>query len=367
MSRSLVFSILRYSGALAAWQWCHRDSIVVVMMHSVMDEGVPSTWVPLRAQLSRERLDRCLTELGKRYTFVSLDEVAEVLAGVRKPRPYSLALTLDDGYRNQFQLAAPILAKHGAPATIYIVPGHIDSREPFWYDRLDYALQSAAADDRGSAEETVRVAPERRGTLREEYRRLRERLRVESADDVAFNARMHELAADAEKSSGRALRTIIERDEWSALAQWSELDRIDASLVTVGSHTVDHVRLAHVEPAVAEDQLRRSKAQIEGHLGRPCVHFCYPDGSHNDVVADIVRACGYRTATTVEEGINPVGTDLMKIRRMNLPTEGSMTEMLANVSGLSHGISLAKAAVKRLVRARAAVRPRPLSTVNTEG
>ena len=58
---------------------------------------------------------------------------------------------------------------------------------------------------------------------------------------------------------------------------WADLRvAVATGLVTVGSHTHDHVDLSSASEAVAEDEMRRSKELIEDHLGTACRHFAYP-------------------------------------------------------------------------------------------
>jgi peptidoglycan/xylan/chitin deacetylase (PgdA/CDA1 family) len=315
---------------MALWRYWHRHSISILMLHGIMDEDVPSAWVPLRPQMSRPYLDRCLGELAKRYTFISMDDAAAMLAGRAPMRPYCLAITCDDGYRNQVSHAAPIFRKHGAPYAVYLATGHIDERKPFWFDRLDYALQ---------AREKTAAAPMSRPRLSDEYKRLRDRAKAVDRDDCEMVQELDAMAADFERQSGHALSAIFEHDDWSAVLTWDDARHADRALVTFGSHTVDHVRLAHVSAADALDQCRRSKHRIEAQLGRECRHFCYPNGSVDDKSAEAVRSSGYLSAVTTEEGLNTVGVDLMRLQRINFDVEGSSSELLARVSGLSQAMS----------------------------
>jgi len=350
MARRFILFCLRYSGFMRMWRWRHRRQVTILMLHGVMDKTTPSAWAPLRAHMSPSRLDDCLRELGRRYRFVSIDEAADMLEGRSPVIPYSLVLTFDDGYRNQVSHAGPILAKHQAPGIIYLVPGHMTARKPFWFDRLDYAIQSLYTEGKPVTLTTgpLTVAGASRSALRDSYRRMRETARSLFRTDEEMLAALDALADAAERQSGRALKDVFEHDDWSRLLTWTEA-KAGHPWIAFGSHTMDHVRLAHMPTAVAVDQCRTSRAVIEANLGTPCRHFCYPDGSVNAEVAEAARASGYRTAVTVDEGANAVGVDLMKLRRINLATDGSTTELLAAVSGLSLALSRAIGRVRRLV------------------
>jgi peptidoglycan/xylan/chitin deacetylase (PgdA/CDA1 family) len=310
------------------------------MIHGVMDAEIGESWIPLRPQLPRQRLDECLRILSRRYRFVSLEEAVAMIKGRVPVRPYSLVLTFDDGYRNQLRHALPILRRWGAPAAIFPATGHLESRTPFWFDRLDYALQQLPVDGR-----QVRVGPHviklrsgDRATLRASYKDLRDIAKAIDRCDSEMIQELNGIAESLEAESGRRLEDIFEDDAWTSLLSWEDLRREVADDVTFGSHTVDHVRLALVDSAMMENQLRRSKEALEAQTGRPCRYLCYPNGSVTVEVAIGASRCGYEAAVTTNVGLNRVGDDPMLLKRFNLPETGGVAETLAEVSGLADSV-----------------------------
>jgi peptidoglycan/xylan/chitin deacetylase (PgdA/CDA1 family) len=338
--RSLFLRLLNRSGGLRLWRWLRRHRIVILTAHGVMDAEDDPPWVPLRPQLSRRRLDDCLRILSRYYRFVSLEEAVAMLAGRAPVRPYSLVLTFDDGYRNHLTHALPILRRHGVPATFFLATGHIDHRRPFWFDRLDYALQHlpAGAHELPVGPRTIGIDARDRAALRASYKRLRDEGKALVRHDTEMLREMETLAEVLEARSGRRLADLLETDDWTAIATWDEIRAAAGDDVSFGSHTVDHVRLSFVDAETMEDQLRRSKRTIEAETGRPCRYFCYPNGSFDGRAAETTRACGYDAAVTTEEGTNRPGTDLMTLRRVDLAPDGDLTRLLLDVSGLSDAL-----------------------------
>src|SRR6266404_6381924 len=58
-------------------------------------------------------------------------------AGAGQP---SVAITFDDGYADNLEIALPILSRFNAYATIFVTAGQIDSNREFWWDELDALL-----------------------------------------------------------------------------------------------------------------------------------------------------------------------------------------------------------------------------------
>jgi peptidoglycan/xylan/chitin deacetylase (PgdA/CDA1 family) len=341
----IVRRLLYRSGVLWLWRWLHRHRVVILTAHGVMDAEDSPPWVPLRPQLSRRRLDDCLRILSRHYRFVSLGEAVDMLAGRAPVRPYSLVLTFDDGYRNNFKHALPILRRHGVPATFFLATGHIEHRRPFWFDRLDYALQQLppGTHELRVGPRTIRVDATDRAARRASYKRLRDEAKALVRHDLEMLREMEALAECLEAQSGRRLAHVFEHDDWTATLTWDEIRAAAGNDVAFGSHTVDHVRLSFVDAETMDDQLRRSKQAIEAETGRPCRYFCYPNGSFDRQAAETVRACGYEAAVTTQEGSNRPGCDLMALRRVDLSPSRDLTQTLLDVAGLGDAISRAAA------------------------
>jgi peptidoglycan/xylan/chitin deacetylase (PgdA/CDA1 family) len=152
--------------------------------------------------------------------------------------------------------------------------------------------------------------------------------------DMEFLWDMEQLAAQLEAESGRSLTDIQKDDDWSAILTWEQIGKDGSGDVTIGSHTVDHIRLGLVDAETARDQLARSKRDIETHTGEPRVSLCYPNGSFTDETISTAKEYGYLCGVTTSEGLNKMGDDVMRLRRINVPTNVSSTELLKRICGL---------------------------------
>jgi peptidoglycan/xylan/chitin deacetylase (PgdA/CDA1 family) len=101
------------------------------------------------------------------------------------------------------------------------------------------------------------------------------------------------------------------RAEWFAkdpgrpipgLMDAGRLREVRAAGMTIGSHTVNHVKLAEVSPAAQREELASSRAALEDVLGEEIRHLCYPFGSLDMSAVGAAREAGYATATTCLRG-----------------------------------------------------------------
>lgn len=329
-ARKLALVLLRGLGVFRLLRFRRRREIAILTLHGVMDADDGPVWTALRPRISRRCLARHLQTLSRHYKFISLDEAVDMLAGRRPVQPHSLVLTFDDGCRNCMTHAMPILRRYGAPATVFLSTGHVDAGKPYWFDRLDYALQHASADGRevrvGAG--SIRISASDRSALRDSYARIRAEAKSLPRPDGEFVGEMEALAAELESESGRGLSDVYDADDWTKVLSWEEVRSLADDGVTFGSHTVDHVRLALIGPQAARDQLLRSKKAIEKQTRRPCRLLSYPSGSFDARVAETARQCGYAGAVTTVAGLNRPGDDPMALRRISLSHEAGSTEVL---------------------------------------
>jgi peptidoglycan/xylan/chitin deacetylase (PgdA/CDA1 family) len=350
----LALILMRWIGLIRLLQFFRRNQIVILTVHGVMDQLDNPSWKPLKPRLSRNELEKYLKILSKHYHFVSILDAVDMIQGHKPVQPYSLVLTFDDGYRNNFTHALPILRRYSIPATFFIPTGFVDNPRPFCSDRLDYAVQNSSVDGRELriGDISVRLDGSSRTALRESFRRLRRSAKALPLSHLEYLQKMEELAVDLENESGGSLADIQADDDWSAIVTWEQLEKIGNDDVTIGSHTVDHSRLGLVDVEFARDQLVRSKRNIEFRTGRPCLNLCYPNGNFTQETISLAKEAGYVCGTTTTEGLNRVGDDIMKLRRINMSTGAGCSELLARTCGLSQTFSHTKACVARILFGR---------------
>lgn len=294
--------------------------MLILYLHSVIDPSAVS-WQPLRSHFSVDRLRRQLAVISRHYRWLSLDEAVEVLAGRKPPVPNGVVLTFDDGYRNNMDVALPVLEEYGIKPVFYVATGMLDSRAPYWFERLDYAIQQLEEPAQvriGSR--SLTFTPGDREAMRTTYAELRRLAKEHFDDDREFYAFVDGVSRRFEKATGKALADLQKDDPCSATLSQDDLGTLSSSgRATIGSHTVDHVRMDVVDEATRMEQLELSRRHIEAAIGEACRHFCYPNGNWNPLIARSVAQAGYASAVTTDVGSNGVGDDLYALKRIHMP------------------------------------------------
>jgi len=341
-TRRHLLRLFRYTGIMDIWRSVHKKDIGILMLHGTADPRRSSSWTPLRHQYSPEDIDWCFGILRNYYRFISFEEAVAILSGSKPPVDYGLAVTCDDGYRSNVNDALRVFREHGVPITVFVAASPVENRTPFWFDRLDYALQMGCPNDHvfqvGSRPFRFSTQ-EGRDSLANSYGSFRRLVKKEYKDEKAFLSKIEEVIMHFEGTSGKSLVDIHEGDPWSGLLSWEDMRKAQGKDVSFGSHTMDHYRIDQLEEAALRYQLMESKKRIEEKTGKKCDYLAYPSGAFSAEAMIVARECGYHAAATTVEGINRIGCDLMSLKRVTFPLTSDPAELLAHVSGFSMAIS----------------------------
>lgn len=91
-------------------------------------------------------------------------------------------------------------------------------------------------------------------------------------------------------------------DKPNYMFTWQIKEIAKSRLVEIGAHTVHHVALRGLSPAIARYEIEESKKELEKIINAPIVSFAYPDGSFDNQATEIVREAGLKSAVTVMHG-----------------------------------------------------------------
>ena len=319
--------------APVTWKWSRPGSLVVLMYHRVLPKDSPARKTEEPGMyVSPETLDLHLTELERRFELVHLDDwLRRARQGLPLPK-LACAITFDDGWRDNYEFALPVLVKHNAPATIFLVSSYVGTVQRFWPNRLISLLDKAFAEP-GSVDflEPLRgiVGPillraERRGALlADDIDRAIQG--AKGLDEEQIRILVEETGKSSGDSAGAA--EILSRSDIAQMAA--------TGLVRFGSHTMTHLRLGgRIGSQELEREIAGSRSELRDISGQEIDLFCYPNGETCPEALDSVRR-HYLGAVTTRSGWHTAGRDPHLIRRIGVHEDVSDTRegILARVSG----------------------------------
>ena len=261
---------------------------------------------PFFPALPTDVFERQMAFVARAYVVLPVEELADRMRQGKLPRN-ALAITFDDGYRDNLTHAAPILARHGLPATVFAVTDAIGNGEPLWFDRLALGFKQSRA--------TVWTAP---GGEVLPLQSVADRLAA-LGRALAHCKRM--TSAERRRAVEETLAGLGVTDERplkNLMLSWDDVHALMGLGVGIGAHTVSHPILSQLDPQEARAEIEGSWKAIRSHCGRPPRAFAYPNGrveDYSDAVIAAVREAGFTCAVTTRFGVNTTATPLYELRR----------------------------------------------------
>ncbi len=245
------------------------------------------------------------------YTCGTLSAVHDRWIQGERPELPFLAITFDDGQRDNFEHARPVLDRAGVLASFFVPVDAVDSGQLLWHDRLGYAIRALLAGDRATGLTLVAELCPVKG-LDDHAIPL---AAIQRAKSLSPGERL-ELVARAEAALGGSACA-----DWDGLMSWEQLRALATGGHEIGSHSLSHPILTLVDDLQLEREMGGSKARLEAMLGTPCESFCYPNGDSDPRVREAARRAGYRRAVTTTWGANAPGTDPLQLRRCDIQSK----------------------------------------------
>jgi len=274
--------------------------------------------------------------LSTRFQILGLEALVNIAAdndmntSVLKKTGKPLALiTFDDGYRDNFDAAFPILYKLGVPATFFLPTGFLSAARLPWWDHVACVLKQTQVPRltlkrrRGDLDPLVidlgpTFATHQRSTA------------ITTVIQLFLNGAIEEepwfLAHLDEQAEVPINSADLGHELFMGLEQLRQLT--DAGM-SVGSHGQTHRALAGLEDGSQRHELTESKRFLEGSLGLEIKALAYPFGWRGTFTARTVQLAieaGYKLAFSSLEGVNRPGNSAFQafaLRRLNVGTGDS--------------------------------------------
>lgn len=270
-------------------------------------------------RVTPESFEMQLQELKRHFELVNLSDWVQAKEAGRPLPKRACAVTFDDGWRDNYEYAFPLLEKHQVPATLFAVAEKIGTDFQFW-PNIIAALLLNGAGPRLAEDSVLNLA----GTSQTRP----------DAETIAQCIKQLKARTDADifqALESLQWRMLLSKPMLPALMNWDQLREMQASgLVEVGSHTCSHRRLTD---ALAHDELSfeigKSKQILEQNLDQPVQLFCFPNGDYSQSALDLVHNL-YLAAVTTQKGINSAKAYRHELARIGMHEDISNTRRRFN-------------------------------------
>lgn len=295
IASAIAWSATRRLSRMLADTTQHRP--LVLGYHRVVDDFAAAACTDMPAMLtSRAMFERHIDWLARRFRFVTLDDVgAHVASGVPFSEPV-VAITFDDGYRDVYEHAFPVLRRKGIPGAMFVVTSLVGRRDWQVHDKLYQIVSKGFATWNDPRRELV-GALAHVGVPGAEI--LRDRAVFRNPTTVTATLLPNLSQADVDRViHGLEANLGYDTNAIPPTLDWSEIETMRRNGVTIGSHTETHVSLPMETPEKVATELVGSRLTLEDRLGERVRHFAYPGGHFTNATVDATAQAGYDYAYT---------------------------------------------------------------------
>lgn len=270
-----------------------------------------------------------LAFLQRYFQVLSFEEVSARSRSGKALPPNTALLTFDDGYRDNFDLAYPLLREKGLSAAIYLITGMIGTQKHMWWDETAGLLSAAPLEEvslPGLGRTSLKTSRERAQALKNLRRAWKT---LPPAQREASLDRLRQMLGDP--AGYPAEREYMDWDEVAAMRQAGNC---------FGAHTHTHPILTQVSLQTAEEEILRSQQAIEDVILQPCRLFAYPNGEEgqfNQQTRGLLAAHRFDSAVTLVRGRNyptRAGFDWLSLKRVTINGKDNRDTFAVKLSGL---------------------------------
>lgn len=273
-----------------------RRPLIVGYHRVVEDFGAVARTENPSMLISRAMFERHVDWIGRHFRIATLDEIAQHVANDAPFAEPVAAITFDDGYRDVYEHAYPILRQKGFPAAIFVVTDLVGTGAWQIHDKLYHLVAKAFASWDNPRRQLTGLLTDlglpARDILGPRTSTRSSLLTVSALLPALPQADVARVMDYLESSVGNGTREIPQT------LNWAMIEDMQRGGITIGSHTKSHVSLPTESAATVAEELQGSKRELERHLSEPVAHFAYPGGQFTPAVVDALARAGYQYAYT---------------------------------------------------------------------
>ena len=331
MIKHVIKKLAYHSGLFKVSSWKNRNMLTILFYHGFSHRANNKEGKNSNAKhLNIEEFEKHLKLFKKYCTPISLKEA--VLNEKLPANP--IVLTFDDGYKNNYSYAFPLLKKYRVPATIFITTGFIDQTNFLWTDRLEFIIDNTHCKSRNFQCEDDNLIlelctdNEKMQTIRSIKKYLKA---LPESKKLSFLDRLQQFL-EIEYNWDK-IPSLLMPLTWDEIREMKE-----SGLISIGSHTVTHPILSKCSCEQQRKELMLSQKRIVEELNQDCNLFAYPNGKFADYNQDTIRLLkelDYLGAVTTVDGyIDISNRDSLQLDRFGY--EKTVEDMAVLISRFYH-------------------------------
>lgn len=290
------------------------NSLLVLTYHRITDE--PDLHDPLKVSMAN--FEKQILFLKKNYNIISGGQLADAIKNNRPFPDKACLITFDDGWRDNYTHAFPILRKYQIPAIIFISTDYIGTNKVFWHEKLCNILAKVQANPEkvSNAKDGLPVSVAERVSNIIKIPHYQRRPEINDLIEYLKKYTPKEINNFIKKLE--ALFDVVEEISQPVMLSWEQVKEMSQNNICFGSHTKSHAILTQISDDEIEEELRDSKYIIANKIGKPVFFLSYPNGNYDKNIVKIAKKSDYLAGFTCISGINYSYKSLLELKRKHV-------------------------------------------------
>lgn len=278
-----------------------KNNVKILAYHKINDDS--PNYLGLSVTVSS--FEKQIKYLKRNYDLISLDEAVHLIQTKQKFLKDTMVITFDDGFKDNYINAFPIIKKYNIPATIFLAVEPVGFKKNLWFENIIDMITKTNKDS---------IDLKAFGLVKYLIKTIKQKEKVVTT--------IIKYAKQLDKVKRQKLIKYISKelevnaDESNQMLSWEEIIEMKENSVSFGAHTMSHSILTTIPIKETEYEILESKRVIEEKLKQKVSFFAYPNGSAKDFnqeIIEILKNSGFSCACTLIAGVN--NTDIFTLRR----------------------------------------------------
>ncbi len=290
-----------------------ENNFVIFLFHGVVSNSDYEVRNYTKKHLTSYEFDELIKRLNQNGNLISMDEILFNYENNIKSPPFSYAITFDDGFENNYNIAAPILDSYNQKATFYISTDLLENNTMTWTDRIEFCLENVHSGTVKMPWDMKEISFYNAETKIKLMNYLRYYLKL-NLDIDPYNL------VDYLYSKFKIDKEDCGHGELDKKLNWEQLKALNNnSNFIVAGHSHRHLSLTSLSSLELENEIETSLSLLLKKGGVKSHHYAYPEGQeidYNDDVIKLLKTKSIKCCPTAIDGVNNIGTDLFHLKRI---------------------------------------------------
>jgi peptidoglycan/xylan/chitin deacetylase (PgdA/CDA1 family) len=290
-----------------------KNNFVIFLFHGVIEKNLFEIRNYNKKHILKKEFFKILRLLKKKGNILSLDEIFYCIKNHINLPKNTYAITFDDGFENNYLLAAPILDELNAPSTFYFSTDFIENNTMSWIDKVEYCIEL-----KKKGKVYIPWLKERIhfDTLKSKINLLNNiRYFVKNSFGFDIKSFVNLFFEECNIKIIHHSNTILDKK-----ISWKQTNILNKHhLFNIGGHSHEHLSLGLLRKENSIYQIKKSFRLFKERINLDLEHYSYPEGrkiDYNKSIVSLLKSKGIKLCPTAIEGKNNFNTDLFNLKRI---------------------------------------------------